>query len=131
MMGTSISFYRGAARTEALRQAMEDAAGVPCTTMSHAVVRSLKALGVRRVAVATSYIEALNRSFARALDLAGALPHARRQATTALRRDALDREKVLGAAFKLLDEGAPRIGSARYLERHPPARTADRPPKPH
>jgi arylmalonate decarboxylase len=62
MMGTSISFYRGAARTEALRQAMEDAAGVPCTTMSHAVVRSLKALGVRRVAVATSYIEALNRS---------------------------------------------------------------------
>lgn len=59
-----------------------------------------------------------SRKFARALDLAGALPHARRQATTALRREALDREKVLGAAFKLLDEGAPRIGSARYLERH-------------
>jgi len=52
MMGTSISFYRGAARTEQLRQAMEDATGLPCTTMSHAVVRALKALGVRRVAVA-------------------------------------------------------------------------------
>ena len=62
MMGTSISFYRGAARTEQLRQAMEDATGLPCTTMSHAVVRALKALGVRRVAVATSYIDELNQA---------------------------------------------------------------------
>lgn len=61
MMGTSISFYRGAERTEALRREMEDAAGVPCTTMSHAVVRSLQALGVQRVAVATSYIDELNQ----------------------------------------------------------------------
>ncbi len=61
MMGTSISFYRGAERTEALRRAMEDAAGVPCTTMSHAVVRALRALGVQRVAVATSYIDELNQ----------------------------------------------------------------------
>lgn len=61
LMGTSISFYRGAKQTEALRQAMEDAAGVPCTTMSHAVVRALQALSVRRVAVATSYIDELNR----------------------------------------------------------------------
>ena len=61
MMGTSISFYRGAERTETLRRAMEDAAGVPCTTMSHAVVRALQALRVRRVAVATSYVSELNR----------------------------------------------------------------------
>nr|WP_206697241.1 DNA topoisomerase IB [Microbacterium aquimaris] len=59
-----------------------------------------------------------SRKFARALDLAGALPQARRLATRALRRESLDRERVLGVAFTLLDEGAPRIGSARYLERH-------------
>lgn len=61
MMGTSISFYRGAALTEALRQDLEAATGLPCTTMSHAVVRALKALGVQRVAVATSYIDELNQ----------------------------------------------------------------------
>jgi len=60
LMGTSISFYRGAAFTEELREAMQQATGLPCTTMSHAVVRALRALDVRRVAVATSYIDALN-----------------------------------------------------------------------
>ena len=60
LMGTSISFYRGAAFTEELRAAMQQATGLPCTTMSHAIVRALRALGIRRVAVATSYIDALN-----------------------------------------------------------------------
>ncbi|MDB5873360.1 MAG: arylmalonate decarboxylase [Ramlibacter sp.] len=60
MMGTSISFYRGAAFTEDLRARMQEATGVPCTTMSHAIVASLRALGVHRVAVATSYIDELN-----------------------------------------------------------------------
>lgn len=60
MMGTSISFYRGPAFTESLRCAMEEATGVPCTTMSHAIVRALRQLGVQRVAVATSYIPELN-----------------------------------------------------------------------
>lgn len=60
LMGTSISFYRGAAYTEQLRQALQQATGVPCTTMSHAIVSALRALGLRRVAVATSYIDALN-----------------------------------------------------------------------
>ena len=58
------------------------------------------------------------RKFARALELAAALPQARRRVTTALRRPDLDRERVLAASFRLLDEAAPRIGSARYLERH-------------
>jgi arylmalonate decarboxylase len=60
MMGTSISFYRGPEFTESLRRAMEEATGVPCTTMSHAIVRALRQLRIRRVAVATSYIDALN-----------------------------------------------------------------------
>lgn len=61
LMGTSISFYRGAALTEQLRADMTAATGLPCTTMSHAVVAALRALGVRRVAVATSYIDELNQ----------------------------------------------------------------------
>jgi DNA topoisomerase IB len=58
------------------------------------------------------------RKFSRALELAAALPHARGRVTTALRRDELDRERVLAASFRLLDEAAPRIGSARYLAQH-------------
>ncbi|HWP10836.1 MAG TPA: aspartate/glutamate racemase family protein [Ramlibacter sp.] len=60
LMGTSISFYQGPAFTESLRQAMQEATGVPCTTMSHAIVAALRQLGLQRVAVATSYIDELN-----------------------------------------------------------------------
>lgn len=56
--------------------------------------------------------------FARALALAEALPHARARVTTALRAAEADRERALAVAFRLLDDAAPRIGSARYLERH-------------
>ena len=60
LMGTSISFYRGAAFTEDLRSSMQETTGLPCTTMSHAIVAALRALGMQRVAVATSYIGELN-----------------------------------------------------------------------
>ncbi len=56
--------------------------------------------------------------YARALQLAESLPRARARVTTSLRRDDLDRERVLAAAFRLLDQAAPRVGSERYLERH-------------
>lgn len=56
--------------------------------------------------------------FARALDLAESLPRARGRVTVSLRRDALDRERVLAVAFRLLDDAAPRIGSERYLAAH-------------
>lgn len=60
LMGTSLSFYRGAEFTDALRERMQEATGLPCTTMSHAIVASLRQLGIRRVAVATAYIDTLN-----------------------------------------------------------------------
>jgi arylmalonate decarboxylase len=60
LMGTSISFYRGVAFTENLRDSMQQATGLPCTTMSHAIVSALRSLGMQRVAVATSYIGELN-----------------------------------------------------------------------
>lgn len=71
LMGTSISFYRGPAFTESLRQAMAEATGAPCTTMSHAIVAALRRLGIRRVAVATSYIDALNDKLVAYLTHAG------------------------------------------------------------
>lgn len=56
--------------------------------------------------------------YARALQLAEALPRARGRVTTSLRREDLDRERVLATSFRLLDHAAPRIGSERYLKRH-------------
>lgn len=53
--------------------------------------------------------------FARALALAEALPRARGRVTQSLRREELDRERVLAVAFRLLDQVAPRVGSARYF----------------
>ncbi|QAY61781.1 DNA topoisomerase IB [Microbacterium protaetiae] len=58
------------------------------------------------------------RKFARALALAAALPQARTRVTVALRGEGHDRERVLAVAFRLLDEAAPRVGSARYLATH-------------
>lgn len=71
LMGTSISFYRGPEFTESLRAAMQEATGVPCTTMSHAIVAALRQLGIQRVAVATSYIDELNSKLVDYLSTAG------------------------------------------------------------
>lgn len=71
LMGTSISFYQGPAFTESLRSAMQEATGVPCTTMSHAIVAALRRLGIQRVAVATSYIDELNCRLVDYLSAAG------------------------------------------------------------
>lgn len=68
LMGTSISFYQGPQLTERLRQQLEAVTGLSCTTMSHAIISSLKALGARRVAVATSYIDELNQCLVRYLE---------------------------------------------------------------
>lgn len=60
LMGTSLSFFRGAAFNATLEAEMARRTGLPCTTMSHAIVRGLRALGLRRVAVATAYIDEVN-----------------------------------------------------------------------
>ncbi|MDC7803841.1 DNA topoisomerase IB [Sphingomonas sp. BLCC-B65] len=56
--------------------------------------------------------------YARALQLAESLPRARGRITASLRRDDLDRERVLATAFRLLDQAAPRVGSERYFTAH-------------
>ena len=60
LMGTSLSFYRGPAFNRQLEAEMARSTGLPCTTMTNAVVRGLQHLGVRRVAVATAYIDEVN-----------------------------------------------------------------------
>jgi arylmalonate decarboxylase len=60
LMGTSLSFFRGAAFNRQLEIEMARATGLPCTTMSNAIVNGLRHLKVRRVAVATAYIDEVN-----------------------------------------------------------------------
>jgi DNA topoisomerase-1 len=50
----------------------------------------------------------------RAMQLAEALPSARRQVTMHLRQDGPTRERALAAAFRMLDTGSLRVGSERY-----------------
>ncbi|WP_432730259.1 arylmalonate decarboxylase [Variovorax sp. W6] len=60
LMGTSLSFFRGAAFNRQLEIEMARATGLLCTTMSNAIVNGLRHLKVRRVAVATAYIDEVN-----------------------------------------------------------------------
>lgn len=74
LMGTSLSFFRGAAFNVELQAEMARATGLPCTTMSNAIVGALRHLGVRRVAVATAYINEVNAQLRRYLDDSGFEP---------------------------------------------------------
>lgn len=60
LMGTSLSFYRGAEFNRALARTMREATGLPATTMSDAIVDALRAVGARRLAVATAYRDDVN-----------------------------------------------------------------------
>jgi arylmalonate decarboxylase len=60
LMGTSLSFYRGAAFNHQLSERITAATGLPATTMSTAMVEALRALGAKRVAVATAYADEVN-----------------------------------------------------------------------
>jgi len=57
VMGTSLTFYKGAAFNQQLKENITKATGLPSTTMSTAIVEGLKAVGGRRLAVATAYNE--------------------------------------------------------------------------
>jgi len=76
LMGTSLSFFRGARFTDELAAAMAAATGLPCTTMSHAIVRALRALGLRKVAAATAYIDDVNDRLAAYLNASDIEPTA-------------------------------------------------------
>jgi arylmalonate decarboxylase len=61
LMGTSLSFYKGAAFNQQLSDAISKATGLRATTMSTSVVDALNAVGARRIAVATAYADEVNR----------------------------------------------------------------------
>ena len=61
VMGTSLTFYKGAAFNEQLMKTVTKATGLPSTTMSTGIVEGLKAAGGRRIAVATAYNEEVSR----------------------------------------------------------------------
>jgi arylmalonate decarboxylase len=60
LMGTSLSFYQGAAFNRELTQRMSKASGRPAVTMSTAVTEGLKSVGGKRIAVATAYDDEVN-----------------------------------------------------------------------
>ncbi|MGB3070589.1 MAG: aspartate/glutamate racemase family protein [Ottowia sp.] len=76
LMGTSLSFYRGGQANEALKQTMAQASGLPCTTMSDAVVHGLRSMNAQRVAVATAYIDEVNQQLKAFLSESGFTPTA-------------------------------------------------------
>jgi arylmalonate decarboxylase len=57
VMGTSLTFYKGAEYEHQLKVSVTKATGLPSTTMSTGIVEGLKAVNARKVAVATAYDE--------------------------------------------------------------------------
>jgi arylmalonate decarboxylase len=57
VMGTSLTFYKGAEYEHQLKMNVTKATGLPSTTMSTGIVEGLKALNARKIAVATAYDE--------------------------------------------------------------------------
>ena len=60
LIGTSLSFYRGAAFNQEIVEKIAGITGLPCTSMSNAIVDGLRAVGGRRLAVATAYVDDIN-----------------------------------------------------------------------
>jgi arylmalonate decarboxylase len=60
LTGTSLTFYKGEAFNQRLREAVTSASGLRATTMSNGVIDGLKAVGAKRVAVATAYADVVN-----------------------------------------------------------------------
>ena len=60
LTGTSLTFYKGEAFNQQLREAVTKASGLRATTMSNGVIDGLKAVGASRVAVATAYNDEVN-----------------------------------------------------------------------
>jgi len=63
LFGTSLSFFRGPAFNAGLEAAMARASGLPCATLTSAMVAALRSLGARRLAVATAYTGVVNVMF--------------------------------------------------------------------
>lgn len=81
----------------------------------HIQATGLDSMGRRQYIYHPAWRERKDRvKFDRALQLAESLPTARRMVTMDLRSDGVTRQRVLAAAFRMLDSGSLRVGSERY-----------------
>lgn len=64
VMGTSLTFYKGADVHRRLIADIKAATGLPTSTMSQAVIEGLRSVGARKIAVATAYNDEVNRRLA-------------------------------------------------------------------
>ena len=71
IMGTSLTFYKGAAFNQELIEKVHQATGLPATSMSNGIVDGLKVAGAKRVAVATAYTDEVNATLERFLKESG------------------------------------------------------------
>jgi arylmalonate decarboxylase len=61
LMGTSLTFYKGAAFNQELVDSVAKVTGLPATSMSTAIVDGMRRFGAKRIAVATAYSAEVNR----------------------------------------------------------------------
>src|SRR5580658_4318203 len=71
IMGTSLTFYKGAAFNQELIDRVHQATGLPSSSMSNGIVDGLKVAGAKRVAVATAYTDIVNATLERFLKESG------------------------------------------------------------
>jgi arylmalonate decarboxylase len=71
IMGTSLTFFNGAAYNQELIENVHKATGLPATSMSNGIVDGLKVAGAKRVAVATAYTDEVNATLERFLKESG------------------------------------------------------------
>jgi arylmalonate decarboxylase len=67
VIGTSLTFYRGAQAHARLLERLRAATGLPVSTMSQAVVDGLRSVGAQRIAVGTAYADEVNKRLAQFL----------------------------------------------------------------
>jgi arylmalonate decarboxylase len=112
VIGTSLTFYRGAAFNQTLIDRLATATALPCSTMSSALVHGLKEIGARRLAVVTAYSGDVNRLLAAYLAESGYQVRSLRSASVAQR---------VGEAARTTEDDIFRTGVAAFEE----ARDAD------
>ncbi|HEX4040370.1 MAG TPA: aspartate/glutamate racemase family protein [Xanthobacteraceae bacterium] len=71
VIGTSLTFYRGAEAHAQLLKDLRERTGLPVSTMSQALIDGLREVGAKRVAVATAYTDVVNRKLKELLQAAG------------------------------------------------------------
>lgn len=71
IMGTSLTFYKGAAFNQELIDRVHQATGLPASSMSSGIVDGLKVAGAKHVAVATAYTDSVNATLERFLTESG------------------------------------------------------------